>query len=203
MKYIILVSAFFMLVFTAQAQESKWQIRADYYKPKGVISLNNVTVNGFHFPNSWGVSVGAERDWKRGERSRLYQSFTAGYYNDVYFERVATLETGLGYNRRLYKGLFLGGEFNIGYNRAVSSHLISVYEGEKWVSKVDNSEVVNRFAGTLGLQLGYDLGQHFEGKLPLSIVAGLNAQVLTPFIPGSGVNIFGYTQRRFGVKWRF
>jgi hypothetical protein len=203
MKYIILVSAFLILAFTAQAQDSKWQLRADYYKPKGVIAFNNVTVNGFHFPNNWGFALGAERDWKRGERSRLYQSFTAGFYNDVYFEQVATLETGLGYNLRFFKGLFLGTELNLGYNRAVSSHLISVYEGEKWVSKVDKSEVVNRFSGVLALQLGYDLGKHFNGKLPLSIVAGLNAQVLTPFIPGSGVNLFGYTQRRLGVKWRF
>jgi hypothetical protein len=203
MKYIILVSAFFMLVFTAQAQESKWQIRADYYKPKGVISLNNVTVNGFHFPNNWGVSIGAERDWKRGERSRLYQSFTAGFYNDVYFERVATLETGLGYNFKVFKGLFLGAELNMGYNRAVSSNLISVYEGDKWVSKVDKSEVVNRFATTLGVQLGYDLGKHFDGKLPLSIVAGFTGHGLTPFIPRSGINFFGYTQPRLGVKWRF
>jgi hypothetical protein len=200
MKYLISFLIVFSFVLNAKAQDSKWQLRADYYKPKGIISFENSTVNGFHFPKNFGFSIGAERDRKKGTRSRWYNSATLGYYSDNYFERVTTLELGVGYNYLIFKGLYLGSEFNAGYNRAVSSNLKSVLEGDKWVSKVDNSVVTNRFSGTLGVQVGYDLGQHFE-SLPLSITAGLSAQVITPFV--TGLPVFAYTQRRLGVKWRF
>ena len=199
MKYLTINFILFFSILNAQAQDSKWQLRADYYQPTGIASFANETVNGFHFPKNWGFSVGAERDWKRGNRKRWYQSATAGFYNDVYFERVTTLETGIGYNYRIFSGLYVGTEFNVGYNRAVSSNLISVREAEKWASKVDNSVVTNRFSSGLTLQLGYDLGQHFE-QLPLSITVGFGGQIVTPFI--NGFPVFLYSQPRFGVKWR-
>jgi hypothetical protein len=200
MKYLISFLIIFSFAINAHAQDSKWQLRADYYKPKGIAVFTNETVNGFHFPSDWGTSVGVERDGKKGTRSRWYQTATVGFYNAVYFERVTTLDVGLGYNYRLFQGLFLGGEFSAGYNRAVSSNLMSVLEGDKWVSKVDNSVVTNRFSGTLGAQIGYDLGHHFEG-LPLIITAGFSVQAITPFL--TGFPVFAYTQRRLGVKWRF
>jgi hypothetical protein len=131
-------------------------LRADYYRPNGLINLTNATVNGFHFPK------------------------------------------GVGYNDRIFKGLYIGSELSVGYNRAISSNLISVLEGDKWVSKVDNSEVVNRFALNLGALIGYDLGQHFEG-LPLTITAGFNGRGITPFL--TCLPVFGYYEPRFGVKW--
>ena len=200
MKYLISFLIIFSFALNAHAQNSKWQLRAEYYQPRGIATFTNETVNGFYFPDDWGFSIGAERDWKRGNRSRWYQSATVGFYNYVYFERVTTLETGIGYNYRIFNGLYLGSELNVGYNRAVSSNLISVLEGDKWVSKVDKSEVANRFSSTLGVQIGYDLGQHFE-NLPLSITAGFTGQVITPFL--TGFPIFLYTQPRLGVKWRF
>jgi hypothetical protein len=199
MKYLISCFILFSYALTAKAQDSKWQLRADYYQPKGIVDFTNETVNGFHFPKNFGFTIGAEHDWKKNERRRWYQSATIGFYNDVYFERVTTLEAGIGYNRHLFQGLFFGSEFNIGYNRAVSSNLISVIEGDKWVSKVDNSVVTNRFTGGLQLQLGYDLGHHFE-QLPLTITVGYGGQVIGPFV--NGFPVFAYYEPRFGVKWR-
>jgi hypothetical protein len=199
MKYLISFLIVFSCILNAKAQDSKWQLRADYYRPKGIAEFTNETVNGFHFPTDWGVSVGAERDFKKTDRKRWYLSATAGFYNQVYFERVTTLETGIGYNYRIISGLYVGSELNLGYNRAVSSNLMSVLEGDKWVSKVDNSVVTNRFSGTLGVQLGYDLGRHFE-NLPLTLTAGFSGQVITPFV--TNFPVFLYTQPRFGVKWR-
>jgi hypothetical protein len=200
MQKIIALFLVLACAISTQAQDSKWQLRADYYQPKGFISFANETVNGFHFPQNFGFSVGAERDWKRGDRSRLYQTGTIGFYNDVYFERVTTLETGLGYSFRFFKGLFAGSELGIGYNRAVSSNLISVRQDNKWVSKVDESVVTNRFSTSLGLHLGYDLGQHFP-KVPVTITAGYGAFGVTPFI--DGLPLFAYTNPRIGVKYRW
>jgi hypothetical protein len=199
MKYLVSFLIVFSCILNVKAQDSKWQLRADYYRPKGLTEFTNETVNGFHFPTDWGFSVGAERDFKKTDRKRWYLTANAGFYNKVYFERVTTLETGVGYNYRLFKGLHIGSELSAGYNRAVSSNLISVYEGDKWVSKVDNSVVVNRFSVNLGVQLGYNLGQHFE-NLPLTITAGLSARAITPFL--TGFPVFGYYEPRFGVKWR-
>jgi hypothetical protein len=200
MKYLFSFLIVFSFAINAKAQDSKWQLRADYFIPRGIAVFKNETVNGFHFPNDWGTSVGVERDGRKGTRSRWYQTATVGFYNAVYFERVTTLDVGLGYNYRLFQGLSLGAEFSAGYNRAVSSNLMSVLEGDTWVSKVDNSVITNRFSATLGAQFSYDLGHHFEG-LPLTITSGFGLQGITPFV--TGFPVFAYTQQRWGLKWRF
>jgi hypothetical protein len=207
MRYCISVLLIFTFFLSAQAQDlkqnqgSRWQIRGDYYQPKSIVSFANASVNGYYFPKNLGFSIGVERDWKTKKRFRYYQMATLGFYNEVYFERVFTIETGGGLNFRLYEGLFLGSEISLGYNRAVSSHLTSVYDGTKWVTKTDKSDVTSRFIAGGGFQLGYDLNRHFNGKIPLTISAGLGGQIITPFMTGTPLNI--YSNRKIGVKWRF
>jgi hypothetical protein len=130
------------------------------------------------------------------DRSRAYQYLTMGGFNYPYWERAFTFDIGVGYNFRMYEGLFVGTEFSVGFNRRSSTHLISVYENDKWVSKADDSVVSTSKVATYGFQLGYDLGRHFKW-LPLTITGGYTGDI------NREKPTFVYAQPRFGLKWQF
>jgi hypothetical protein len=181
-------------------KKNEWSIRLEGYRPNPLTKFENATVNGFHFPKNFGISGGAERNWTKSDHWRTYQTAVFGFYNHVYFERVFTLETGYGVNYRIWKGITLGAEMNIGYNFARSSHLISTYETDRWVSKIDKSVVGHRFTTGLALNLQYDFSQHLEGKIPVALTLGYSAQFLTPF--DKNINsFFLYHQPRIGLRW--
>jgi hypothetical protein len=196
MKYLFSLIIVFSSFIQLNAQMSKWQVRADYYEPRGFTPIQNASVNGYTFPRNWGFSVGAEYDWLKTDRSRLYQYLTMGGFNYPYWERAFTFDIGVGYNFRAYEGLFVGSEFSVGFNRATSSNLISVYEDNKWVSKPDFSVVTISKTATYGFQLGYDLGRHFKW-LPLTITGGYTGSI------NREKPTFVYSQPRFGLKWHF
>ncbi len=199
----ISVFLFFCLQGTAQDELSKLQFKAEVYGPINPFNFPNATVNGFHFQKNFGFAAGVERDWKQKKRSRLYQSFVVGFYNEVYFERVITVETYLGKSYNIYKGLQAGFEVGAGYHRATSSNLSSVYEGDKWVSRVDKSIKTNRLTPGLSINFGYDLGKHFDGKLPITISASTGANVLLPYIPELDINLGLMRNNKLAVKYRF
>jgi hypothetical protein len=202
MKKIFLIIMVLSMRFLAQAQDSKIQLRAEFYKPKNVFEVRNPTVNGFHFPKNVGLAFGIERDYKKKKRMRTYQTAMVGFYNEVYFERVVTLETNYGMSFKIFKGLNAGFEAGVGYNRAQSSNLVSVFENNKWISKVDGSAKVNRVVPSVGLNLGYDFSNHFSGKLPVAVSFLANANLLYPYLPGLapiGLN----SNNKLVLKYRF
>jgi hypothetical protein len=205
-KNIIKTVLIFGLMFssTAMAQDevkkNQWSVRLEAYRPNPIQKFQNATQNGFYFPKNFGICAGAERNWTKSNHWRTYQTAVFGFYNHVYFERVFTLETGYGVNYRIWKGITLGAEMNIGYNFARSSHLISTYETDRWVSKVDKSVVTNRFTTGLAMNLQYDFGQHFEGKIPVALTLGYSAQFITPFDKNIA-KFFVYHQPRIGLRW--
>jgi hypothetical protein len=202
MKKIILISILICMGIVSHAQDSKFQLRAELYQQKNVFVSNNPTVNGFFFPKNVGFALGVERDYKKKKRMRTYQTAMVGFYNEVYFERVVTLETNYGMSFKLYKGLNAGFEAGVGYNRAQSSNLVSVYENNKWVSKPNSTDKVNRVVPSLGINLGYDFSNHFSGKLPVAVSFLANANLLYPYLPGIspiGLN----SNNKLVLKYRF
>jgi hypothetical protein len=183
--------------------QNKNQLRLELYKPNNLFSPTNITTNGYFFPSNKGIAVGVEHDYKNKKRVRTYQTLMAGFYNEVYFERVVTLESNFGLSVKLFKGLHTGFEAGLGYNRAQSSNLVSVLENKKWVSQVDKSVVTNRLTVGLSLNLGYDFSNHFGGKLPVTIGALAGVNLLTPYIPESNIPIGLMQNNKLILKYRF
>jgi hypothetical protein len=181
---------------------SKWSLRADAYMPKSLASIVNASENGFHYPKDFGFSVGAERDLRNRKNTRIYQYGTLGFYNQVYFERVLTLATGLGFYRKIYKTVGTNFEFDVAYNRATSSHTASKLEGNKWVSIIDNSTITNRFVFSLGGNFEYSFAKNKKINFPLAITLGYNASILTPFDKKGKLPFNAYHQPRLGLKWK-
>jgi hypothetical protein len=204
MRYIILISLTILISVKsiAQKEQSKLQIRADHYRPINPFSPVNATQNGFHFPNNFGFAFGVERDWNSKKRSRAYQTLMLGYYNEVYFERVATVETNFGMGFKVFQGLQAGFEAGVGYQRATSSNLASFYEEGKWVSKVDNSIKTNRITPGLSVNLGYDFSQHFNGKLPLTLSISSGGNALLPYVPEAFLPLGLMRNNRISLKYR-
>jgi hypothetical protein len=200
MKKIFFVLAL-MVSFVYGQDSAKYLLRAEYYIPNHQFAIKFQTPNGFHNPTNFGFAIGAERNLKNTKHVRTYLLGTAGFYNDVYFERVATLDGGFGFNYKPWQGIVIGAESQIGYNFARSSHLISAWENDRWVSKVDKSFITHRISLGLSAHLGYDFSKHFSGKLPLMVFAGYQADVIGPFIKEAEVPFTLYRQWQFGVKW--
>ncbi|MGL4630429.1 MAG: hypothetical protein ACRCVT_04410 [Leadbetterella sp.] len=199
-KFFVLIAVLYSFGGWAQ---SKNQIRLELYKPINPFSYKNFTQNGFYFPKNIGFSAGIEHDYKVKKRRRIYQTLMVGYYNEVYFERVFTLESNLGISCRLFKGLNAGLEANLGYNRAQSSNLASYYENNKWVSKVDKSVKTNRLTAGLSANVGYDFSRHFGGKFPVSLHALVEGNILTPYLPDLNTPLGIMRYNKLMLKYRF
>jgi hypothetical protein len=200
---ITIIACFAFLSVASFAQNSKFQIRTELYQHLNPFSFANETPNGFHYPRNLGFALGVERDYKNKKRMRTYQTATIGFFNEVYFERAITLESKFGMSFKLFKGLNLGYEAGLGYQRGQSSHLINIFQENKWVSKVDKSVITNRITPEFGLNIGYDFSNHFGGKLPFSISASASGNLLVPYLPDRGVPLGINRRNNLILKYRF
>jgi hypothetical protein len=211
MKQILIIAIAALCFTNSNAQEnkdkadkapSKWTLRADAYKPKSLVAFQNSSMNGFHYPKDFGFTLGAERNLRAKKNTRTYQYGLVGFYNQVYFERVATLATGLGFYRRIYKNFGTNFELDGAYNRAASSHLASKLENGQWVSFIDNSTITNRFVFSIGGNFEYNFNKLSKAKLPLALTLGYNLSVLTPFDKVAKIPLNANHQPRLGIKWK-
>jgi hypothetical protein len=211
MKHTILIIMLAFGITNLQAQDtqskaiktpSKWTLRADIFIPKSIAPFANSSVNGFHYPQDFGFSAGAEKALRNRKNTRMYHYGLVGFYNQAYFERVTTLATGIGFYRKIYKPLGTNFEIDGAYNRAVSSHLASKLEGGSWVSFVDKSTVTNRFVFTIGGNFEFSFANLKKAKLPLVITLGYNASLLTPYDKKAKLPFNLYHQPRLGIKWK-
>jgi hypothetical protein len=199
-KYIIV--AFLLLhACLSTAQTSKWAIRAEAYKPRPFVVIKNPgEANGTEKTRLFGGSIGAERTWRQGTKRRFYQTAMIGAYYHSYFERVLTLETYLGMDRKLPKNLFMGWELGGGRNFAKTTAPNYKLEGGKWVATDEGSLKNSRWSAALSLHLGY----HVTPKL--DVIGSVGGQATAPFLKvGDEVlyPFFAYTRLNIGARWRF
>jgi hypothetical protein len=198
MKNIILAILLSLPLLTI-AQNSKYTVRADYYKPKPIAAFKvDGAENSYLKSPNYGFAAGIERNWKQNDRFRFYQTALVGYYSDAYFERVFTIESNAGIDFKLFKGLHTGMELGIGGHRAKASAIRYTYENDKWVPTTENNFVTKRFAVNINAQLGYRITPQ------LDVFSSFGGNVITPLIKLTDQNIplFAYTQLRFGVRYR-
>ncbi len=193
----------FSFVFMGNAQQNPLRLRLEYYKPINIFNLANDTNNGFHFPKNWGVAVGLEHTYKQTNKKRKYQTITIGGYNEVYFERVITLESNYGQSYNIGKALNAGFETGLGLHKATSSNLASSYKDGIWVSEVDKSNKTLRVVPQLSVNIGYDFSKNWMGVLPVSINLSIGGQLLFPYIKEQDFKLGIMRNNKITLKYHF
>jgi hypothetical protein len=199
MKNKIVLAILFLMPIFVFSQNNRWSIRADFVNPRPVIRFQNEgVVNAYHNPKDVGFAIGVERNWKQTARFRRYQTVMLGYSHINYIENVLSLETAIGWDWRIFKGLHAGFSTGVGFHRAKNADVQYKYEGDEWVPTNENKIATNRFAVNLQAQIGY----RFAKKWDVFVGAGIVG--FTPLIKleEGTFPFFANYQPRLGVRFQ-
>ena len=184
MKYITaLLLTIFAFSMNAQETASKWSVslRAANQTPAIDIVFGSIPV--LHSPLYPSIGVAIERNYRNGNRSRLYQDVSLNYFYDTYTERAMTLSTNLGYEYRIVRGLYVGARIGVGLQRANRSEIVYTYQGDRWVGKTCPGGINWRMQVEGGAELGYRFGK-------FSAFGGYRYSLLTPYDKQNGIPIW-------------
>lgn len=140
-------------------------------------------------------TLGLERNYLKGSRHRLYQSLIATWYYNPYAERSLTIATELGYDFKIWKGIYLGPRISGGYQRGNRNDVVYRLENGQWLPErwSGPGDITHRFQ----LQTGIDVGYRF-GKI--DAFAGVNASSVSPYSVVGQIPLFLFRSVRVGVK---
>ena len=181
MKYITaLLLTIFAFSMNAQETASKWSVslRAANQTPAIDIVFGSIPV--LHSPLYPSIGAALERNYKNGNRSRLYQDVNLSYFHDTYTERATTLSSNLGYEFRIVRGLYAGVRLGVGIQRANRSEIVYTYEGDRWVGKPYPGGINWRMQVEGGAELGYRFRK-------FSAFGGYRYSLLTPYDKANGI----------------
>ncbi len=183
----------FSFFTNAQETPSKWSVslRAANQTPAIDIVFGSIPV--LHSPLYPSVGVGLERNYKNGNRSRLYQDVSLSYFHDTYTSRDWTLATNLGYEFRIVKGLYAGVRLGVGLQRANRSDIVYTYETDRWVGKPYPGGIKWRSQIEAGGELGYRLGK-------FSVFGGYRYSALVPYDKENGIPLWLLKAPMVGVR---
>jgi hypothetical protein len=186
---------FFCCTFFANAQEStsKWSVSLRGANQKPAIDIVVGSLPVLHSPLYPSVGVSLERNYKNGNRSRLYQDVSLSYFHDTYTERSVTLATNLGYEFRIVKGLYAGVRLGVGAQRANRSDIVYTYEGDRWVGKPYPGGINWRAQIEAGGELGYRIGK-------FSVFGGYKYSLLTPYDKANGLPLWLLKAPSIGLR---
>lgn len=148
----------------------------------------SVSLPDFHntlSPANWGVRLGTELPWRRGENSSLFQTLQVGYYRHKGLQQGFYISTELGY-RHFFGNVFADATLGGGYLRLISD--LPRYEpaGEGYRK---TTAAFGKFMPTIGLGLGYRIGEvslftRYEafGEMPLNYQGA-------PVLPHSALHV--------------
>jgi hypothetical protein len=189
----------FLLMFCAfftNAQEttpSKWSVSLRAANQKSAIDIVIGAIPVLHSPLYPSVTLGVERNYKNGNRSRLYQDVSLSYFHDTYTERDWTLATNLGYEFRIVRGLYAGVRLGVGAQRANRSDIVYTYEGDRWVGKPYPGGINWRAQIEAGGELGYRIGK-------FSVFGGYKYSLLTPYDKENGIPLWLMKAPSIGLR---
>ncbi len=177
----------------AQETPSKYSVSLRAANQTPLIDIVFGSVPVLHSPLYPSVSVGLERNYKNGNRSRLYQDVSLSYFHDTYTSRDWTLATNFGYEYRIVRGLYAGVRLGVGLQRANRSDIVYTYESDRWVGKPYPGGIKWRSQIELGGELGYRFGK-------FSAFGGYKASVLLPYDKENGIPFWAFKAPTIGLR---
>jgi hypothetical protein len=123
------------------------------------ISFSAGQLAKIHTPLQPAFTLDVQRNYVNNSRSRLYQSIYGTYFYQPYADKSLTLGTALGYEFRVFKGLYLGVNLGGGINRVKPNDIVYNYENNKWVATRNGSPTSIGGQVQGGGELGYRVGK--------------------------------------------
>lgn len=144
-----------------------------------------------------GLSVGSEYEYLHGRYGRLFQTANLGYFHHARFDRLAYLNSELGYAYHLGFGLGFESLLGLGYGHSFAARqLYSLETGEAARDWGHPSMLVS-----LGLGVDYDL--RAKDLLPMSIFLRYQPLVQLKFNPNNSMPIMPRTILFVGARIHF
>ena len=151
---------FFVLLFAqASNAQGRWNASLKLAHQTDGFPFSAGQLAKIHSPLNPVISIDVQRNYLNNKRSRLYQSVYTSYAKQTYMDQAFALGTSLGYEFRVFKGLYLGVNLGGGINRNKATDFVYNLENDKWVAARNGfpAAVGAQFQG--GGELGYRVGK--------------------------------------------
>jgi hypothetical protein len=119
-------------------------------------------------------AIGIEKMYRQRKTYNMYYGAELNYHDYKYVDRSVGLTFIGGFNKTIYKGLYVGLGMGIGFQKAKRADIIYTYEGNEWVGSVYPGKwQYNRQNFRFSAELGYKFK-----KQNLSAYLGANTMIL-------------------------
>ncbi len=160
-KILVSINIVLFVLLFAQASnaQGRWSASLKLAHQVDGIAFSIGQFAKIHSPLNPVISIDVQRNYLNINRSRLYQSVYASYAKQTYIDQAFVLGTALGYEFRVFKGLYLGVNLGGGINRNKATDIVYNLENDKWVAARNSypAAVGAQFQG--GGELGYRVGK--------------------------------------------
>jgi hypothetical protein len=157
-KMIVVALSLFLLQGDVEAQ-GRWTASVKIANQVDAFPYSLGQLAKIHTPLQPAFTLDVQRNYVNNSRSRFYQGIYGTYFYQPYADKSLTLGTALGYEFRIFKGLYVGVNLGGGINRVKPNDIVYNYENNKWVAARSDSptSVGGQIQG--GGELGYRVGK--------------------------------------------
>ena len=181
----IVVVLFVLLFAQVSNAQGRWSATLKLANQTNGFPFSAGQLAKIHSPLNPVVSIDIQRNYLNTKRSRLYQSVYVSYAKQTYVDQAFALGTLLGYEFRIFKGLYLGANLGGGINRNKATDFVYNLENDKWVAARNSypAAVSGQFQG--GGELGYRVGKFnffVHGQYNITLKQAITAAESYPWI---------------------
>ncbi len=187
------VALFVLLFAQASNAQGRWSASLKLAHQTDGFPFSAGQLAKIHSPLNPVISIDIQRNYLNTNRSRLYQSVYATYAKQTYIDQAFVLGTALGYEFRVFKGLYLGANLGGGINRNKATDIVYNLENDKWVAARNSypAAVGAQFQG--GGELGYRVGKFnffAHGQYSITLKQAIAASESYPwFFKNTGIGV--------------
>ncbi len=152
--------------------------------------------NVFSNPIRPWYALGIEKAYSKKDKSKKYVGLEFNFHDYKYIDKSIGLTLTGGFERKLFKELYLGMGIGLGFQLAKRADIVYKYENGEWNgSPIESRYQYNRQSIRLGAEIGYNFI-----KSNISVFAGSNIMLLrNVFGPDVPLGLY-QTPIKIGIK---
>ncbi len=166
----------------------KWLFPSEsQFKIKSLTPIHKITLR----PR---VALGIERTWRQNKNVRFYQDLKISYCNDTYVENQFGIQTTLGWEIKVFKGLKINPAIELGYMNAKRSDVVYQYTDSKWTPISNPGASANRLSFAFAPSISHSITSTID------IIALMRLTIVSPYI--TDIPLFLFKEPALGLRYR-